>query len=55
MVVQVINSKTKEVLPQVPPDSILRLSEDLNKAGGPVHEFKKAAAERKVIRESKMF
>ena len=31
MVIQVINSKTKEVLTQVPPAYILRLSEDLKK------------------------
>jgi len=33
LVIQVVNSKTKEVLSQVPPDYILRLSEDLNKPG----------------------
>jgi len=31
MVIQVINSKTKEVLTQVPPAYVLRLSEDLKK------------------------
>lgn len=29
MVVQIVNSKTKEVLTQVPPEYVLRLSEDL--------------------------
>jgi uncharacterized FlaG/YvyC family protein len=34
IVIQVINNKTKEVLTQVPPAYLLRLSEDLKKSGG---------------------
>jgi uncharacterized FlaG/YvyC family protein len=33
MVIQVIDSKTKEVLTQVPPAYVLRLSEDLKNSG----------------------
>jgi uncharacterized FlaG/YvyC family protein len=33
MVIQIVNSKTKEVLTQVPPAYVLRLGEDLKKPG----------------------